>query len=274
MIKRVGLILAVIALAAGLFWSLRSHPGLLDDVHLVPVAVLTLVVTPLILLLNALEFFVIARLIGSPLDLKRCFAVTVIGSAANLLPLPGAAAVRITALKRAGATMASSISVSVLTVAISVGMAFLYCGFWATTFGFGPIALWLPGVGLAILTGSFFVTRQAFNSGGFVALCLVRLVLVIADAFRILAAFEGLGIAVRFGQASVLAVSTTLASLVTIVPGGLGVREWLAALAAPLIGLQAPETFVAATLSQVAGLVVLMLSAALIAWRARNVQPS
>ncbi|MGI9394413.1 MAG: hypothetical protein ACR2OY_07185 [Boseongicola sp.] len=143
---------------------------------------------------------------------------------------------------------------------------------WAATYG--PVALWLAGAGLAILSGSFFVTRHAFNSEGFFALCLVRLVLVISDAFQILVAFEALGIAIRFGQASVLAVSTTLASLVTIVPSGLGVREWLAALAAPLIGLQAPETFVAATLSQVAGLLVFDAISRAHCMGARSTQPN
>jgi hypothetical protein len=266
-IRQLALLAALVGFAAGLYMSLRSNPRLLTDVRWPPLLVLGLVVTPVIQVLNAVEFYLTARLLGHRINFARCIEVTIIGSATNLLPLPGATLVRLAALKQAGATMQRGVAVTALLAAISLGIAFTYTGVWALTFG--TAAFVAAGIGLLLLCAAGFASRRWLGGEGFQSLCLTRLGLVVADALRFLCAFAALGQPASFAQASVLAISTTLASILTLVPSGIGVREWIAALAAPLVGLQASTTFVAAALSQVAGLAIVLAAAAVLGLMAK-----
>lgn len=69
-----------------------------------PLVVLTGVVgAPALLVMNGVEYAMSARLVGHRVDRRDAMAVAVYGGAANLLPLPGTALVRLQALTRQGA---------------------------------------------------------------------------------------------------------------------------------------------------------------------------
>jgi uncharacterized protein (TIRG00374 family) len=86
----------------------------------------------------------------------------------------------------------------------------------------------------------------------------VRSVLVVLDAIRIYLCLAALGTDATFAQASAFAVASAAGSAVSIVPGGLGVREAVTAALAPAVGLAAAVGFLAAALNRLIGLPVMV----------------
>ena len=101
--KRVMLGVAVLFLLVGIAISLDSNPEVLSDLDWRPLLVLVLVAVPVTIMLNAYEFVLIGRLVGREIGMPAAIEISIIGTAANLLPLPGATMVRVAALKAAGA---------------------------------------------------------------------------------------------------------------------------------------------------------------------------
>ena len=83
--------------------ALREYGHLLLAVKPLPLGVLVGFVGPIAVLLNALEFKWMAAVADFDVTWRRAVSVTVLSSAANLLPLPGGVAVRVAELKAAGA---------------------------------------------------------------------------------------------------------------------------------------------------------------------------
>ena len=247
------------AFALGIVLSLRSAPHLLSNVDWRAVAVLALMATPATLALNALEFSLSGRLVGQDIPFGRAMGVTIVGSAANLLPLPGATLVRLAALRSGGAGMRSGLTATALLAILALGVGFAYSGVWAMVFGSGPISVAILAIGVIVLSIAWLLARQLFNDvPAVLALIGVRLALVSLDAARTWLAFVAIGYEASFAQASVLTISTVLAAVVAIVPAGLGLREGIAALAAPIVGVAPAAAFLATSLSRIVGLTIVM----------------
>lgn len=58
---------------------------------------------------NAVEFGILARLGRVQIPIAKALEITVLGSAANMLPLPGSTLVRVVALKAAGSTLLETV---------------------------------------------------------------------------------------------------------------------------------------------------------------------
>lgn len=268
-LKKAVLVVAVVAFAAGIFLSLRSYPNSLADLNWDAILIMALIATPATLALNALEFQFAARLIGQQISFGNALNVTIVGSAANLLPLPGAAMVRVAALKSGGATLRSGLFATAILAVMSLGLGFAYSGTWALSIGGSPYAIGLVVVGVAALLVAWLVARELYGASMVVVyLAAVRLGLIALDAYRTFLAFGAIGYAATFAQASVITISTVLAAIVAVVPSGLGLREGIAALAAPLVGLNSAAAFLAMSLSRIVSLsVVLLLTLLLIVRR-------
>ena len=220
---------------------------------------MAIIAVPLTLALNALEFVFFAKLVGQTTSFGRAVEVTVIGSAANLLPVPGAALVRLAAVKSGGAKLGSGLSVTALLAMLSLGLNLAYSGGWAAFLHGRPISWLLLAIGTAIILATWLVAGRVFkNTPVVVGLVGVRIGLIALDAARTWLSFLSIGYVASFGQASVLTMSTALAAIVAIIPAGLGLREGIAAFMAPFVGLQAAAAFLATSLSRVVGLSVVM----------------
>lgn len=267
--RRVVLIIAVLALIGGIYFSFRSQPDLFHEARLGPIVLLALFAVPATIYFNALEFVLSARLIGHKIGLKSAAETSVIGGVANMLPLPGGVVVRVAALKAEGASVARSTSVMAFVAFIWAAVSFGYAGAWlviggATAFGLSFIALGCMGVvgcfALSMhLLDDHIITAQLFA-------CKAGLVLV--DAFRLYLCLLALNVAAEFGQASVLTVSGFVGSSFSIVPAGLGIREGVSALLGPLVGLTAAAAFLASAANRIIGLMVSAPIAVLLAWKA------
>ena len=256
------LIIAAVGFVVGIVLSLRAQPDILSNLKWMPLVLLALVCIPVTLLLNTLEFGMSARLIGHKFPFWKSAETTIIGSVANMLPIPGGTIVRVAALKAAGASFKRGTSVTLLVALIWIGVAFSYAGVWllvlrgaAQIEGLGLIFLL---IGIAALGASvFWCVKLQKDWWQTTILVLIKVGLVLIDTTRILLCLWAFGFDAGFGQASVLAASSVLGAAVSIVPAGLGVREGVASLLGPVVGVAASSAYLSASLNRIIGLAVM-----------------
>jgi len=270
-VKEVILISAVVVLLAGVVLSVRANPELLQNVDGSMVWAILIVGVPVTIALNALEFVFMGRLAERSIAFGKALEVTVIGSAANMLPLPGSTIVRVAGLKFAGVGFKLGAAITLLVSVVWIGVAFLYAGSMLAAFSEPALGWGLVVTGAAALVAVSVVLLQfEIRASWYFALLATKFVLVLIDAVRIYWCFLALGVALSFWQASVFVISSVLGSAVSIVPAGLGVRELLSSGIAPIVGISAAAGFLTATLNRVLGLVVLLPLAGLLAIRERR----
>jgi hypothetical protein len=268
--RRALLLGAVVVLAAGVVLALRSQPEVLRELSWPPAALVLLVGFPVTVLLNAAGFALSGRMVGRRIGLARAVEVSVIGSAANLLPLPGAAVTRVAALRGLDVPLREGTSATFLIALIWMGAAAVWGGAWLVVLG-SPLVggASVLGGAAALAAGAVATARAGGRRIAAWALA-AESALVLADALRVWLCLAALGSAATFAQASALTVAGVAGSVVGVVPAGLGVREVVAAALSPLAGLPASYGFLAATLNRVIGLSALIPLALVLAARASS----
>jgi hypothetical protein len=228
-------------------------------------ALVPLVGAPLTVLTNAWEYRVIASLLRHRVGPLAALRISVLSSAANLLPIPGAMLVRATALRAMGTRYGRAISVTALVGIARVGVAGMLAG--ALQIFFADILF-----GTAVLIGglavfSVFVTaviRHPHVEGDLphvVAVVAVETAAVAVGSLRLWLVLQGLGFDASAPQAVALSTAGVLGSVLGFFPAGLGVRELLAAAIGPAVGLPASVSLVVTAVDRVCGLLVLAVMA-------------
>lgn len=205
-----------------------------------------------------LEFRVLARITGVSVSAKQAFSVTVIGAAANLLPIPGSAITRYVVLQRSGVA-ASVITTTLLGGAlmwlgVAAGFAALGLTAGSTVIGalFGLGAIGVFGVGT-------FMLRRAGGSGrDTTLLALTELGITVVGIARFLTAAAMLSLPGSLRETVALAAAGPASAAVGIVPAGLGIRESLAAALGAISGLGGAEAAVIAVVDRAVGLAILV----------------
>lgn len=251
------LIAAVLLFCGGMAVSISEEPELVGRLDWGPALLVILAFVPATILLNALEFAVSAKMIGRKIGFVKATEITIIGSAANFLPIPGSTLVRIAGLKAAGAGYRDGVSATLLIAAIWVGIAFLYAGAWIATIDAGFVGLLFIAIGAVGLTASVTLAVQVSRGWKVPAQATaIKAFAVLTDAARIYFCLWALGVDATFAQASAFTVSGVVGSAVSIVPAGLGVREAVSAGIAPIVGLTVAAGFLSASLNRLLGLFV------------------
>lgn len=248
-----------VAFAAFVLTAALAFAALPEDLDVEPwlLVASALLVSPLSTVANAAEFAATARALGRRVPPAEALRVAVLSSAANLLPLPGAVAVRTHQLRgAAGAKRAFGVTAGagicwLGTALLAAGLADLAANHRAA--GLVPAALGAAGVALA-----WFLVRRAATSAPsawwWIWACEIGQVAV--GAARLALAVAALGSPVDLAQALGLAVAPVAGSAVGVLPGGLGVREAIAASIAALVDLPAAVGGAAAAVDRILGLVV------------------
>jgi hypothetical protein len=261
--ERLLLVAAILLFAGATLFAYRNLPDTQQPVRWIPLVVVSIITVPGITVLNALEYRVAGRIIGHRIRMLPALRVSVIASAANQLPIPGAALVRIRALRQLGSTYGKG-TVSTGTAALAwIGTTGAIAGVFQFPSGRWEFGTVLLGVGLAILTLSFGVLRWQDQSGSPVRL-MAQLILIETGATGLSAiktyiALEAIGFRVTPAQAMALVVSIVIAAATGFFPGGLGIRELIAAGLSPLVGLPVTVGLVATAVSRVAGTAVFLV---------------
>jgi len=257
---------AVVAFVVTAVLAVRALPDGLE-LRWWPIVVSALLVSPLSTAANAAEFAATARVLGRRVRGREALEVAVLSSAANLLPLPGAVAVRTHRLREAAGYRKA--------FGVTAGAGVCWLGTALAAAGIADLvvhqrvgaAVPIAAGTVALVAAAITVRRStaADDPGarrawwwvwaaevGQVAVGTARLALAVAAIGSPVTVAQGLG----------LAVAPVAASAVGILPGGLGLREAIAASIAALVELPAAVGGTAAALDRLLGLVVVALLSA------------
>ena len=269
-LKRIILIAAAFFLLGGLVMAVRQQPISLTDLNWLPAFLAIAVGIPLTICFNAADYMLTGRFLGHMICFSRALEVSVIGMAANMLPLPGSTLVRIAGLRSEGAGFRNATFAVLVVGALWIAVSLAYTGVAVLIVSPHLAGVVFIALGFVILVPSVLALQRASRGSGLAFRLLgAKLVLIFADAARLYWCLGALGIVSTFAQASGLAFSGAIGSMVSIIPAGLGIREAAAAALSPVVGLTVASGFLAATLNRVLGLATLVPLAALLATRVR-----
>lgn len=262
---------AVLLLFGGIALSLHAQPDILSRLNGVPALLLLLVGVPVTILINSLEFQATARLLNRSVGFRAALEITTIGSAANLLPVPGGALSRIAGLTLAGSSLREAAILIFFMSLAWIGVAFIAGAM--PLFQIGDI---LPG--LLLLTFGTALTAVSVAASlkisanvkrTFVAFAL-KVLLVAWDGIRMYWALLAVDAGVDLATAFIFVLASVAGSTITIIPAGFGIREGTAALLALAVGVPAALGFLAASLTRLAELAILLPVGLWLAYRRRS----
>jgi hypothetical protein len=263
--ERVVLVVAAVLFVAAFGFGLRAVPD--GELHLTawPLVVLALLAVPSANAANGLEYAVAARIGGHTVRVGEALEVSVLSSAANLLPLPGAALVRVRAMRRRGSSYQRALAVTALVGGAWLATSLVLAGGLLAAGRAGEVddvaAAAVLGAGLVGVALVVVAVRRLAPVGQAPSLAAgllaVEVLAVAVAAARYLLVLRALDLDVALEQAVALSVASVLASALGFVPGGLGLREALAGAIAGLVGLPVATGVLAAAVDRLVGLPVL-----------------
>jgi hypothetical protein len=223
---------------------------------------LALLMVPSTVILNAARFEIAARLLGRSVGFITSLRVSVAATAANLLPLPGAMLVRIEGLKQIGEDYRSAFLSNGIVAGAWVAVSSTLAGVVQLTAGHRAVGTVVTAVGIAAFAACWMLMVARVEPARRVPLALAILAIetlgVLVASLRLFLVLKALGVAVGFSQVVVLTLAAIAASAVGFLPGGIGLREVVAAGLAPLVGLPASLGYLSAALDRVVGLTILV----------------
>jgi hypothetical protein len=227
--------------------------------------------------LNGLEYTQQGRLVGRTIALRSALRVSVLGTAANLLPIPGSVIVRTGALAE-GEVGVKRAAASTATVGVAwLGASALVAGALQPFAGRTWLGVVLVVIGTALLGSTWMLVQrsQASDPGSlFTSIVAVEIGTVVIGALRLFGFIAGLGLDVNAAQVVGLTLAGVLASATGVFPAGIGIREGLIAAASPLLDLPAAVGLLAAAADRLAGLVMLaVLTTLLVVTRGSSTTP-
>lgn len=261
-VQRLLLVAAAVVFVVGGYVSIRALEVDLASIRWGPMALAALVGIPLSVVANAFEYLVSGRLLGQRIPPREALRVTTVAAAANLLPIPGAFVVRTQALQTTGSGYGRAAGVTFAMGLAWIGVPSLLTGLLLIPRGQIVVGGGFLVGGLVTLTAALaWILRNAPRSASRARLASLAVLAeaagVVSLAIRLVFVLQALDIDADLGQAFVLSVSTSLASATGILPGGFGIRELIAALLSPLVGLTVAAGFAATAVNRVLGIVAL-----------------
>ncbi len=263
--------------------SLRGLPS--GERDLVWWAILTvgLVGVPVLIGLNAVEYTASAAVLGHRVRLRDALPIALYARAANLLPVPGAALVRMQALKRAGSSYGRAASTTLATALFWLGGALLVGGVVLIPFHALLALAFVGGGGLATALGhtavrSIVARREDAPRAGEAlrrssVLLAVEVLMVAIRGLLFWLVMIGFDIGGSFEGAMILPVAGVLASAIGFFPAGLGVREVISGGLASLVGDTAASGVLASGLDRLVSLPVMAGIALLLALTGHRLVP-
>lgn len=255
--QRLVLVVAAVVFLVAAIAAWRALPPLDGDVRPWALILVPLVGTPLTIVANALEYAVLGRMLSLTVRRGDALRVSILATAANLLPVPGAVLVRVRALRRLGAGLRETLSATALVGVAWIAVAVVVAG--TALVARRPVAgalVLAAGVGalglFAALTGRG--QPRTVRVRWWAEVAAVELLAVTAGSLRLYLALLGIGFDVDVVDAVALNASAVVASATGIFPGGLGVRELLAAMVSPLVGLHPSVGLLATAVDRVLGM--------------------
>lgn len=277
--QRQFLVVASVVFVVGGWFSLRSLGVGFDTIQWWPLVLAGVLGVPLTIAANTGEYLLSVRFVGERTTFGEALRLTVIATAANLLPLPGAFLVRAQGLRDLGSGYRRAAAATAVVGFVWIAVSALIAG--SVLLGFSDRQI----VGTAVLAGGVLLlafsivvmgrwapTRRAHASLA-VAAVGIELIAVAGNAIRLVLVLVGIGVDATLAQAFVLAVSSSLSSATGIVPGGFGVREAIAAALSPLVALPPSAGFAGTAVNRVIGMIAMVPVSLVLVARQRERTP-
>lgn len=215
----------------------------------------------LALLMTTYEYRFSKILLGSESNWREEVSVSIFGSLANILPLPGGAMVRIVALRRHGIAVRKSskclASVALIWVALSSGVTavviFINARFWVAA-GVGAAGIMAFFVAITLIWTLF--DRPFLFLTWFITL---EMMVIAVTVIRNYLVIRSVGLDASFFQAMGLVAASSLAVAMGVVPAGIGVREVLSGLIGSQIDLDFSSAVIISSVNQFISLTTLFM---------------
>lgn len=270
-IRRAALLLGAAGFGAGLFLSIRNQPQLIQNLQWGSAFLVIAVGVPLTMIANAFEFILIGSSVKRQIPFLRALEISIIASAANMLPVPGGAMTRVAALKAYDVRYGDGIIITMLFAFIWIAVAFFFAGAFLFLRVPGIVAICFLSTGGITCAGCLLWVRRRGAPWSVVSWALIqRISLVSLDGLRLWWCLQALGINAGFSQAAAFVIGGVIGSAVSIVPAGMGIREGTSAALAPLVGLAAASGFMAAALNRILALAILTPAAGILGLMRRS----
>lgn len=278
--RRLSLIGSAVVFAIAMALSIRGLPDGERDLQWWAILVTGLVGIPLLIVLSGVEYTASAAILGHRVRLRDSLAIALYARAANLLPIPGAALVRMQALKRAGSSYGKAASATMATALFWLAGALLVGGVVLVPFHLLIALGFLAGGALTTALGYAAVrsivsrrdaTGEAVRRSA--VLLVIELAMVAIRGVLFWFVMIGFDIGGSFQGAMVLPVAVVLASAIGFFPAGLGVREVIAAGLAGLVGDTASSGALASGLDRLVSLPVMAVIALALAVTGHRLLP-
>jgi uncharacterized membrane protein YbhN (UPF0104 family) len=253
--------------------AFRALPPIEQPIRWELILVAALVCVPVITALNALEYRVMAHFADHHPPPLEILQVSIMGSAANLLPVPGAVVVRLANLRKGGVRVARGLNLTAIIGITWVGSACVLGGVaqMLSHPDFGAVAL---AVGVSLMTVSLILLSRILEPGtrlaGSVELIAIEIGFVTMQALRLFLVAAALHFNVSFAQSTALVIAAVSAAAIGFLPAGLGAREAIAALLSPIVGVPAAVGLVITAVDRVINLVVLSIFAGIVTFATRR----
>lgn len=257
-------IVAIVILVGGTALALGSLPPR-DELTWWPVVVLIVVGTPWQLCLLTLEVSLLGRIAGVTLARTTSLRVAVLGTAFNLLPIPGAVVTRLDALVVAGAGVGVATGAIIVVGVIWLSIALLIAG--GVLIGTTWFSVLFLAAGVATGAGTVVLVRRSRRHLGrreLASVCVLESAFVLTHATRLLLAFVAVGVSAPLSAPLAMASSTAISTSLGIVPGGLGVREGLATFLGGVAGVAVGTALVVAVIDRAAAMISALLGGAVV----------
>jgi uncharacterized membrane protein YbhN (UPF0104 family) len=260
----------LLAITAALFVALvvGSFRALPDDRPVEPalLAVLVLVATPSTLLLNAVQYRVMASALDHHIGVRNAMRVSIAATLVNYLPIPapGGIAVRTAALARHGSTVRSAISINAVTGLLWAGLAAVVAGLALLAepdLAHRGAIVAVGGAAVVAVSGMLISRIGPRWRRVFVEMLLTQTGLVLTSGLRVWLSLEAIGQPASLGAALAISCSTVIAALVGIAPAGLGLREAIAGGLAAAVDVPVAAAVAASAVDRLASQVGLVLCA-------------
>ncbi len=254
----IGLLIGAIATAAIVYVLSRRSRDLLADLDIRLLVISAAIGVPVMVVLNGLELRQVAQLAGRTIATRDAVQFALFAAAANALPVPGAAVVRIGVLTRAGASLKIATLANLASMAVWASLVFMAFGASGVA-QLGALAGPLLLIGVAGLGSSALLARQVTTAWtrGWLHLLVIEALIIAADVCRYAVVLAALGISPSTIHALSLSAAGLLTTIIGIVPAGLGVREAIAGFLAAGVDLDTSVAITASAADRFATLAVL-----------------
>ncbi|MEQ8820380.1 MAG: lysylphosphatidylglycerol synthase transmembrane domain-containing protein [Sumerlaeia bacterium] len=252
-------------LAAGLFLygivlSIRRRPDLLLGLDWLYLLAVVMILIPATLLLLAYKFIFLVRYLGADISFLDAFRTVVMGAAGNLLPVPGGLMVRVAVLRSKGIPIGKSVAINIDLTIFWIGCALLLSSVGAffqqkAGFGFGFLGGGLLVLGIA----AGLIYRKTKSRESLWVFFGLQFAGSLIDSLRVWVCMLSMERATSLSSVFGLSLASVSGSLATVVPAGLGVREWVAAFLAPVFQLPPESAYLGTALNRFLSLGVVFL---------------